>query len=203
MSKYLLEIGTEELPYKFIPQAIEQLKFGFENFFKTNKISFKSIEVFATPRRLAVIVSDLAEKQPNEEKIIKGPIKKIAYDENGNLTQAGNGFLQKNNVDEKNSYIENDYLHAKVFAKGELASEVLQENVAQIVLKLQGPYFMRWAGFDEKFSRPIRWIVSILDDKEIPIQIIDVKSSKFTRGHRFSNGNQINAQNDIEINTNY
>lgn len=186
MSKYLLEIGTEELPYKFIPQAVEQLKTKFEDFFQSSKLEFNSIEVFATPRRLAVIVNDLADKQPDEEKIVKGPIKKVAYDENGNLTQAGKGFLQKNQVEEKNAYIENDYLHAKVFSKGKSTSELLQENIAQIVLKLQGPYFMRWAEFEEKFSRPIRWVVSILDNKEIPVQIVDVKSSRFSRGHRFS-----------------
>lgn len=193
MSKYLLEIGTEELPYKFIPQAIEQLKNKFEIFFQENKIEFDSVSVFATPRRLAVIVDGLADKQPDEEKTLKGPIKKVAYDENGNLTQAGKGFLQKNQVDEKDAYIENDYLHAKVFSRGKCTLELLQENVAQLVLKLQGPYFMRWGVNEEKFSRPIRWIVSILDDKELPIQIVDAKSSKFSRGHRFSTQN-------IEIN---
>lgn len=202
MSKYLLEIGTEELPYKFIPQAIEQLKLGFETFLKNNQVGFDSVEVLATPRRLAVIVRGLAEKQPDEERIVKGPIKKVAYDENGNLTQAGIGFLQKNGINENDaqekSYIENDYLHAKIFSKGKLTSELLQENVSQIVLKLQGPYFMRWAGFDEKFSRPIRWIVSILDDKELPVQIVDVQSSKFTRGHRFSKNLNVEINNPDE-----
>lgn len=193
MSKYLLEIGTEELPYKFIPQAIDQLKSGFEKFFQTNKIEYKSVNILATPRRLAVVVDGLAQKQPDEEKIIKGPIKKVAYDENGSLSRAGQGFLLKNNIEEKDAYIENDYLHAKVFIKGKPTTQALQENVAQIVLKLQGPYFMRWAGLDEKFSRPIRWVVSILDSEEVPVQIVDVKSSKITRGHRFSTQN-------IEIN---
>lgn len=186
MSKYLLEIGTEELPYKFIPQAIGQLKSGFENFFQTNKIDYKSVDVLATPRRLAVIVDGLANKQPDEEKIVKGPIKKVAYDENGNLSKAGLGFGKKNGVEEKDLFLQDDYIHAKVFTKGKLTNELLQENVASIVLKLQGPHFMRWATFDEKFSRPIRWIVSLLDNNEIPIQIIDVKSSNITRGHRFS-----------------
>lgn len=186
MSKYLLEIGTEELPYKFIPQAIEQLKNGFEKFFNENCVEFSSVDVLATPRRLAVIIDGLCEKQPDEEKIVKGPIKKVAYDEAGNLTQAGKGFLNKNGVDEKDAYVENDYLHAKVFIKGKSIIDLLQQNVAQLVLKLQGPYFMRWAGNDEKFSRPIRWIVSILDDKEIPVEIVGVESSKMSRGHRFS-----------------
>lgn len=195
MSKYLLEIGTEELPYKFIPQAVEQLKTGFETFLGANAIKFGGIEVYATPRRLAVIVSDLADKQPDEEKIIKGPPKNVAYDADGNLTQAGKGFLQKNAVNEKDAYLENEYLHAKVFNKGKETFELLQENVAQIVLKLQGPYFMRWGINEEKFSRPIRWIVSILDDKELPIKIVDTKSSRFSRGHRFTQNVNVEIKN--------
>lgn len=195
MLKYLLEIGTEELPYKFIPQAIEQLKTGFETFLQTNKVEFKSVEVFATPRRLAVIIDGLAQKQPDEEKVIKGPPQNVAYDNNKQLTQAGKGFLQKNQVQESDAYLENNYLYAKIFSKGKLTNELLQENVAQIVLKLQGPYFMRWAEHDEKFSRPIRWIVSLLDNSELPIQIIDVKSSKFTHGHRFADEQNIEINN--------
>lgn len=186
MSKYLLEIGVEELPYRFIPQAIEQLQSGFEKFFETNSIEYKSTKVLATPRRLAIIVEGLAQSQPDEEKILKGPIKNVAYDENGNLSQAGKGFLAKCGVEQKDAFIQDNYLHAKVFKKGKSAKEALQENVPAIVLKLQGPYFMRWGANEEKFSRPIRWIVSILDNEEVPVQIVDVKSSKFTRGHRFS-----------------
>lgn len=186
MSNYLLEIGTEELPYKFIPQAIEQLKSGFESFFKSNNIEFDSIKVLATPRRLAVIVNNLADKQPDEEKTLRGPIKNVAYDEKGNLTQAGLGFGKKCGVMENELFLHDNYLHAKVFTKGKLTTELLQENVAQIVLKLQGPYFMRWAANDEKFSRPIRWVVSLMDSTEVPVQIVDVKSSNFTRGHRFA-----------------
>lgn len=186
MSKYLLEIGTEELPYKFIPQAVEQLKSGFELFFKEQNISFEKINVLATPRRLALIVQGLSDKQPDEEKIIKGPIKNAAYDENGNFTKAALGFAAKFGVDEKDLFIQDNYLHAKVFTKGKSTLEALEQNVPSIVLKLQGPYFMRWGKNEEKFSRPIRWIVSIMDDKEVPVEIANVKSSKKSRGHRFS-----------------
>lgn len=189
MSKYLLEIGTEELPYQFIPQAIQQFKSGFERFFQANEISYDNLEVMATPRRLALLVDGLAEKQPDVEKTVKGPIKKVAYDESGNLSKAGLGFASKNGVSESDLFIENDYLYAKVFCKGKSTIEALQENIPSIVLKMQGPYFMRWAGFDEKFSRPIRWIVSLMDEKEVPIKLVDVESSKFTRGHRFSTVN--------------
>src|SRR5574344_2161755 len=186
MSKYLLEIGVEELPYKFIPSAIRQIEEAFKNFFKSNSIEFDKIDVMATPRRLALMVDGLAEKQPDKEKKVKGPIKKVAYDENGNLSKAGMGFARKNGVEEKDLFVENDYVFAKIFVKGKSTKEALQENIEKIVLKLQGAHFMRWANFDVKFSRPIRWIVSLFDKEELPIQIIDKKSSKFTRGHRFS-----------------
>jgi glycyl-tRNA synthetase beta chain len=195
MSKYLLEIGTEELPFRFILQAIEQLKQNFEIFFKENKIKFNSINVLATPRRLAVVVDEIDFKQADEEKILKGPIKNIAYDVNGNLSKAGFGFANKCGVEENELFLKEDYLHAKIQSKGKLTSELLQSNVAQIVLKLQGSHFMRWAENDEKFSRPIRWIVSILDDKELPIQIVDIKSSNFSRGHRFSEKKEIEINN--------
>ncbi len=186
MSKYLLEVGCEELPYKFIPSAIKQLKTGFENFLNSNKVTFEKVDVYATPRRLAVIVSGLEKQSKDEEKIVKGPIKKVAYDENGNLTRAGEGFCKKNGISSEDLYIENDYIHAKIVIKGKSIVELLKDNVPAIVLKLQGSHFMRWAENEVKFSRPIRWIVSILDNEEVKIKIIDRESSNVTRGHRFA-----------------
>lgn len=186
MSIYLLEVGTEELPYKFIPQAIEQLKTNFTNFLNDNKVKFSDIKVYATPRRLAVLIYGLETKTEDEEKIIKGPIKNVAFDENGNLTKAGEGFARKNNLTKDDLYIENNYVHAKIVVKGKSISELLQENVPSIFMKLQGSHFMRWGYNDEKFSRPIKWIVSILDNEEVKIKIIDKESSIYTRGHRFA-----------------
>lgn len=198
MSKYLLEVGCEELPYKFIAQATEQLKNGFSKFLKENNIKYSDINVMATPRRLAVIISDIAEKQDDETKVLRGPIKNVAYDENGNLTKAGEGFLKKNGVDPKDAYVEDNYLHAKVEIKGKETAQVLQENIPSLILKMQGSHFMRWDDFEEKFQRPIRWIVSIMDNKEIPLQIINVKSGKTTRGHRFATPNTIEINNPDE-----
>ena len=98
MSKYLLEIGVEELPYKFIGSAEKQLKEGFAKFLETNNIEYSGINVLTTPRRLAVIIDGLADAQPDSTKVFKGPIKKIAYDENGNLSKAGEGFAKKNGI---------------------------------------------------------------------------------------------------------
>ena len=186
MSKYLLEVGTEELPYKFIPSAIEQLNKGFTTFLNDNKVKFSNVKVYATPRRLAVIVDGLENKTEDEEKIVKGPIAKVAFDEAGNLTKAGEGFARKNNLSKEDLYIEDNYVHAKIVIKGKPIAELLQENVPSIFMKLQGSHFMRWGYNDEKFSRPIKWIVSILDENEVKIKIIDKESSNHSRGHRFS-----------------
>ena len=171
MSNYLLEIGVEELPYKFIPMAISQLEVGFKTFLESNNVGFENIKVMATPRRLAVIVSGLVASQPDVEKVVKGPIATVAYDENKNLTPAGLGFAKKNNVEPSDLYVEDNYLYAKISIKGKNTADLLKDNVPQIFAKLQGPHFMRWGSNDVKFSRPIRWVLSILDNEEIKITI--------------------------------
>ena len=186
MNKYLLEIGTEELAYKFIPSAMEQLKEEFSKTLKENEIKFSDIKIYATPRRLAVIVEDIAEKQEDIEKIIKGPIATIAYDENGNLTKAAIGFANKNGINPEKLYKQDNYVWAKIEQKGQDTKELLKSAVPNIILKLKGTHFMRWADLDIKFQRPIRWIVSLFNEEKVEIEIANIKSSNITRGHRFS-----------------
>lgn len=185
MNRYLIEIGTEELPHKFIPSALEQLKKGFETLLNDNKIGYSAIPVYATPRRLTLIIEGLDDKQDDVEKVVKGPIAKIAFAPDGSLSPAGLGFAKKNSVDEKALYVEDDYVFAKVFQKGKLTKDLLSENVEALVLKLQGSYFMRWADLDVKFQRPVRWVVSLFNSDELPVTIAGVASSRFSRGHRF------------------
>ncbi len=185
MSKYLLEIGTEELPHKFITTGQTQLKSAFEKLLNESHIGFETIKTYGTPRRLTVIIEGLAEKQPDTTKTIKGPIAKIAFDNEGKLTPAGIGFAKKNGITESDLYKEDDYVWAKIEKKGQPTKEILKENIPSIVLKIQGPHFMRWADLDVKFQRPIRWIVSLFDDEEIKIKIADIESNKYSRGHRF------------------
>lgn len=188
MSKYLLEIGVEELPYKFITSAQKQLKESFEKFLEVNGINFENVNVLTTPRRLAVIVDGLADAQPDSTKIFKGPIKKIAYDENGNLSKAGEGFAKKNGIDPSDLYVEDDYVMAKIEVKGKCTKDLLAENIPNLIMKLQGSHFMRWADHEEKFSRPIRWIVSVYNNEELKVKILDIESSKISRGHRSYEG---------------
>ncbi len=182
---YLIEVGTEELPYKFILSAKKQLESAFQKLFKENQISFDNILFHATPRRLCVVVKNIALKQEDIEKKIKGPKSSIFYDESGNPTNAALGFMKKNNITLDDVFVENDYIQAKVNIKGRLTSELITENIEKIFLSLEGNHFMRWADLPYKFQRPVRWVVSLLDDKELPVSIAGVKSSQYSRGHRF------------------
>lgn len=184
MSKYLLEIGVEELPYKFITSVKTQLEDSFKKFLESNKVEFSNIEVLTTPRRLTVIIDGLADSQPDSTKIFKGPIKKIAYDENGNLSKAGEGFAKKNGISPEDLYVEDDYVFAKVEVKGQSTKDLIAQNIQSLILKLQGSHFMRWACNEEKFSRPIRWIVSLYNNDELKVKVLDIESSRVTRGHR-------------------
>ena len=186
MNKYLLEIGTEELAYKFIPSAMEQLKTEFTKALEENEIKFSKINVYATPRRLAVIIEDLPEKQEDTTKTVKGPIATIAYDENGNLTKAALGFANKNNVQPENLFKQDNYVWAKIEQKGKDTKELLKSLAPAIIQKLKGTHFMRWADLDIKFQRPIRWIVSLFNNEIIEFEFANVKASNITRGHRFS-----------------
>ena len=186
MNKYLLEIGTEELAYKFIPSAMEQLKAEFTKALEENEIKFSKINVYATPRRLAVLIEDLQEKQEDTTKTVKGPIATIAYDDNGNLTKAALGFANKNNVQPENLFKQDNYVWAKIEQKGKDTKELLKTLVPLIIQKLKGTHFMRWADLDIKFQRPIRWIVSLFNNEIIEFEFANVKASNITRGHRFS-----------------
>ena len=186
MNKYLLEIGTEELAYKFIPSAMEQLKTEFSKALEENEIKYSDIKIYATPRRLTVLIEDLPEKQEDVEKVVKGPIATIAYDANGELTKAALGFANKNGVTPNDLYKEDNYVWAKIQQKGKDTKEVLKSIAPSIILKLKGTHFMRWADLDVKFQRPIRWIVSIFNNEKVEIEVANVKSSNISRGHRFA-----------------
>jgi len=197
--KYLLEIGTEELPYKFITSALEQLKESFSACLKEKRLEFKNIKTYGTPRRLCVIIENLSELQPDLVREIKGPPAKIAFDENNNLTPAGFGFAKKQGINPEiltKKTIDNvEYLWASVKETGKPAEEVLKQIVPELVLKLQGSHFMRWGDLDIKFSRPIRWMVSLLDNKEVKINIENIESGKESWGHRFSDKTRVEIQN--------
>ena len=195
MSEFLLEILVQELPYKFIPAAQKQLKEAFEKLFDEFKVEYESIFTPATPRRLAVIVKGLKDKQQDVIKEAKGPILNIALDQNGNYTNAALGFAKKNGASEADLYQKDNYIWAKIEIKGKSTKEILSENIENIVFKMQGSHFMRWGAHEEKFSRPIENIVALYNNDILDLKVLDKTSTNTTKGHRFASQKEIKITN--------
>ena len=198
MNKYLLEIGTEELAYKFIPSAMEQLKAEFSKALNDNEVKFSEIKVYATPRRLTVLIENLPEKQDDVLKTVKGPIANIAYDEAGNLTKAALGFAAKNGITPEQLFKQDNYVWAKIEQKGKDVKDILKNIVPEIILKLKGTHFMRWADLEIKFQRPIRWMVSLFNNEVVEFEVANVKAGNITRGHRFASVKEVEIKSPDE-----
>ncbi|HIE59707.1 MAG TPA: glycine--tRNA ligase subunit beta [Persephonella sp.] len=191
MAQYLLEIGTEELPPKAVNIAKgylkEKVKETFKNFFEY--ISDENIKEFATPRRLAVLVKNLKLQQDAQKRVIIGPPAKIAIDENGNFLKPALAFASKNNIPiESLQVIENEkgkYIGAEIIEEGKKLEEVIKEEIPKLILRIPFTKTMRWTSSDIRFSRPIRWIVSLLDDKVIEFELANLKVDRYTYLHRF------------------
>ncbi len=185
-NNFLLEILVQELPYQFIPSAEKQLADIFGKLLSDNKLNFQNIKTYATPRRLAILIEGLQLNQDDIVKDVKGPILNIALDEKGNFSQAALGFAKKNGIDPKCLYKKDNYIWAKVEQKGKTAKEILEENIAPSIMKLQGAHFMRWGYFEAKFSRPIENIVALLNNEVLDVEIFNKKATNKTKGHRFA-----------------
>ena len=197
---YLLEIGLEEIPAHVVTPSINQLATKVEKFLKDNRLDFESIEKFSTPRRLTIRINGLADKQADIEEDAKGPAKKIAQDADGNWTKAAIGFTRGQGATVDDITFKEvkgtEYVFVHKLIKGQSAKEVLG-NIKDVIESMNFPTMMRWANFDFKFIRPIRWMVSLLDDEVLPINILDVDAGRVTRGHRFL-GHDVSLDNAKE-----
>ena len=193
--KYLLEIGVEELPARLVGDALEQLKINTEKLFKDERIAYDNINVYSTPRRLSLIVEGLDEKQDDLKEKVKGPAKKIAFDENQSPSKALLGFMRGQGIDISAIYTEEyngvEYVYADVVKTGKTIEEILSLNIPSLIKMINFPKSMRWGGKNIRFARPIRWLVSLLDNKIIPFDLEGIVVSNITKGHRFLGSNKI------------
>jgi glycyl-tRNA synthetase beta chain len=168
---FLLEIGTEEIPHWMIPGALTQL--AAMNLFGA------AVQVDATPRRLVVRASEVPERTPDEEQIIKGP--PISAGD-----KAAGGFAKKQGVELSAMTKVGDYYELRKLVPGRAVRDILGETLASTILGIQWPKTMYWVGgkTGPRFIRPIRWIVALLGDEVIPFELAGVKSGGVTRGHR-------------------
>ncbi|USB34461.1 glycine--tRNA ligase subunit beta [Paenibacillus sp. YPG26] len=190
MAKDLLfEIGLEEVPARFIRAAMDQLKDRMVKWLADSSIAHGEVQAFATPRRLAVLVQGVAEKQEDVHEEVKGPSRKIALDENGAWSKAALGFARSQGVDpEQFTFKElggTEYIYVSKSTTGVETSAVLAEGLLGILQSMTFPKNMRWGSYEFKFVRPIRWIVALFGKDIVEIEITGVKSGNVTRGHRF------------------
>lgn len=190
MSKkdFLIEIGLEELPARFVTDAIEQLQTKIQKWFDEKKIGYTDIQKYSTPRRLAIVVTDVNEMQADTEEEAKGPAKKIALDAEGNWSKAAIGFARGQGVSVEDIYFKEikgvEYVHVTKFTKGQQVKELLVE-LKDIITSLTFPKNMRWANNDMRYARPIKWMIALFGNEVIPFSITNVETGNKTMGHRF------------------
>lgn len=184
MEKLLFEIGTEEIPAKFMPGILKQLKELAAAKMQELRIPFEDITVYGTPRRMAFIAEGVAETQADVVVEAKGPSVKIAY-VSGAPSKAAQGFARGQGVDVKDLVVRDNYVYAVKHLAGQPVVELLPGLLMDILTSLSFPKTMRWADYEFRFVRPIRWMVALFGDQIIPVEICGVKSGKFSMGHRF------------------
>lgn len=189
----------EELPAKYVENTMSQIKEKLTDLFSQEEIKFEEIKTYSTPRRLVALVDGLEEKQADSLVEVKGPSKDISFDEDGNPTKALLGFMRGQKVDLNSIFIKEinnvDYTHARLVKRGKELEEILKLELAKLIKSITFPKSMKWGGKDIRFARPIRWIVSILDDKIIAFDFEGIEVSNITRGHRFLGKTDIRISN--------
>ncbi len=182
----LIEIGTEEIPAGYLKTAISSFAEGLNALFESKRISHSPTKTFYTPRRLTVIVKDVAEEQEKIVKKIKGPNVNLAY-KDGKPTKAAEGFASGKGVPVESLKIEKingkEYVVAEVEEEVKTIKEIIQDSFPSIIKEIEFPKKMRWESTNFLFARPIRWIVALLDNEKIDFSISGVKSSDLSRGH--------------------
>lgn len=196
---YLFEVGTEEMPAHVVPRSVSQLADRTRKFLKENGLKFKDIKTFSTPRRLTILVEDLAEKQDDIDEVKKGPAKKIAQDADGNWTKAAQGFARGQGMTTDDIYFEElkgtEYAYVHVQKEGKKASDILL-GMSEIIKAMTFPTKMRWDSNDFEFVRPIHWLVSLFGNEVIPVKILDITAGRKTEGHRFLGDSVVLANAD-------
>ncbi|AWM17657.1 glycine--tRNA ligase subunit beta [Bacillus inaquosorum] len=184
----LLEIGLEEMPARFLNESMVQLGEKLTGWLTEKNINHGEVKLFNTPRRLAVFVKDVAEKQADIKEEAKGPAKKIALDADGNWTKAAIGFSKGQGANVEDLYIKEvkgtEYVFVQKFQAGQETKSLLPE-LSGLVTSLHFPKNMRWGNEDLRYIRPIKWIVALFGQDVIPFSITNVESGRTTQGHRF------------------
>jgi len=192
----LIEIGTEEIPARFIPPVLEEMQVSFRHRLEQERIDVGTVRTMGTPRRLALLASGVAEQQAQTTAEIIGPPQAVAFDADGAPTKAALGFARTQGVEVKDLIVVNTdrgpYLAVKKQTGGLLTKDRLQEFLPEWILSLSFPKSMRWGSLTITFARPIHWIVALYGQEVIPFTVGDITSGQVSYGHRFQAPQAIN-----------
>jgi len=185
----LIELGTEELPPKALKSLRDSLKSGIESGLKNAELSFDSIEAYATPRRLAVLVKQVETEQQDKEVEKRGPAINVAFDDTGKPTKAAEGWARSNGITvEQADRLKTDkgeWLLHKATVKGQALSVLVQGILEAAIKALPIPKPMRWGDSTAQFIRPVHTLTVMLGSELIDAEILETKSARFIQGHRF------------------
>ena len=202
MRDYILEIGTEEIPAAFASWAVDEvLRIAGEEF-RAARLTCDSMKSYATPRRIALYVRGLAEKQEDLTEELKGPTWQQAFDANDHPTKAAKGFAKSKNVSvddlEKRNIGGTDFAVAVLRKEGEPTASVLGEIAPAVIRRLVFPKNMYWDDTFVRFARPIRWILSLFGSEIVPFTYGNIQAGRVTRGHRFMGSRAVEVENAEE-----
>lgn len=185
----LYEIGVEEIPSAPLYEAIAQLKTDAEEALTAARLQYGVVDVFGSPRRLVLRVTDLAERQEDQTERVKGPALKASYDSEGKPTKAAEGFARGKGVDVADLVpVEDDggaYVYAVVERPGREATDVLPGLLTNLTVGIDWPKSMRWGANDTRFSRPVRWLLALFGSDVVPTSFGGLEAGRVTYGHRF------------------
>ncbi|MCR4667320.1 MAG: glycine--tRNA ligase subunit beta [Desulfovibrio sp.] len=188
MSTFILEVGSEELPSRFLPVEQRFLKERFEATLREAHLQFGEVCVYVTPRRACVEITELASVQEEREETVQGPPKRIAFDADGNPTKALEGFLRTQSLSLQDLYEEETskgvYLAAKRRVGGAAATDILAACIPDILHGIPFAKQMRWGSHSLAYARPVHWIVALFDTDVVPFSFGPVESGRQTYGHR-------------------
>lgn len=188
MADLIFEIGLEEVPAAFMPQALEDLRKLAEKKLAEARLSYGQLETFGTPRRFVLSVKDLADAQDELLEKVRGPAVKIAYDNEGQATKALEGFCRGQGLSLEDVYIEElkgqDYVFVNKKSPGRKAEDILAELLPELISSMDFPKSMRWGSYDMRFVRPIHWMLALLDEQLISFEIEVARSGRHSYGHR-------------------
>jgi glycyl-tRNA synthetase beta chain len=198
MKELLLEIGTEEIPAGFIPQALNDLEALVRKELEGQRIDFKGVKPLGTPRRLVLFIQSLSEKQQDIEVKKVGPSKQAAYDSKGNPTKAAIGFAKSQSVSVESLKLiqteKGEYVCAVKEEPGRPTLELLSSILPKLILSIPFQKSMRWADVSIRFARPIHWILALFGREVVPFEVGNVRSGNVTYGHRFMHPGSIRVK---------